>query len=377
MIAAIADVHLANHRRFGGATVAGLNDRARAILRALTEASTVAVENGAGALVVLGDLFDSAAPTPQLVAAAMAVLAPPRVPYPIHIMLGNHDLVSDDLGDHALGPFAHVPGVTVHTKPAIVHPTPGMELAIVPYQSGEARVWLPEVLDGLLGGQAPGTRRRVLALHLGIHDHCIRERHAWAEAAHDAVSTSLLIELCQEHDISQVIAGNWHRRESWEVVAVPNSGAIDILQVGALVPTGWDNAGLEGYGTVALIDGRSRRHVEVRGPRFVDVTCAAELDALPVRSTRHDLYVRWVAPPEDMVGVGEVLRQAVERHRIKGYTVQVEQSAVKAQAREAAVQVRSATTLTDALARYVRDAPFDPAVDRDEVLDRSREYLGT
>ena len=158
MLHAIADVHLANHKAFGGALDAGLNARARAVVTALRDVRDHFERANAGPseLIVLGDLFDTHHPSPQLVDAVMGAINQ-SYDVRVHMLVGNHDAASVAPGDHAMIPFRHLTGYEVHDRPAVVTTRGGDELVLVPYQPGIAREWLPEALGAILGPQG-GTR---------------------------------------------------------------------------------------------------------------------------------------------------------------------------------------------------------------------------
>lgn len=99
-ISFIADTHIANHRRFAGESRACINVRCHTTLNSLEQA----VESARGTLVVLGDIFDTVRPEPQVIAAVQLALWETHTTF---LLLGNHDMVSTQPGDHALGPLAH------------------------------------------------------------------------------------------------------------------------------------------------------------------------------------------------------------------------------------------------------------------------------
>ena len=93
--------------------------------------------------------------------------------------------------------------------------------------------------------------------------------------------------------MTSVIAGNWHKTHTWtvgEVVEIPAVGPailpnlpptkdteleglrqktpcrLSAVQCGALVPTGWDNPGLEGYGSLWFWDISEKRSLSPHTP---------------------------------------------------------------------------------------------------------------
>lgn len=377
-LAFVADVHVANHPIQGGPMISGVNQRAQAILDALHQAVREAAQLDCE-FVILGDLFDTAKPTPQLVAATMAALRiseSPDLQPQVLIMKGNHDEQSSARGDHALGPLAVHPesGVELFEEPRIVT-LPGGELWMVPFQTGPAKEWLPVVMAGLESTSSFVQGERVLALHLGIHDGDLRSANFWAEGAHDAIGVEQLVELCFKHRINGVYAGNWHARREWTVT--DQGHTVRILQVGTLAPTGWDNPGLEGYGTVAhWLDGHMGA-IEVPGPRFVNVRSQAELDDITLEAGVHNrLWVRRIAEPNDLDNARfEVEAIKHSSPTVMSAEVRVSKESIKAAAAQAATAARASGTLMDALEAYVAKLELPAGIDRAWVIEKARTYL--
>jgi hypothetical protein len=370
-IAFIADVHLANHRWRGGSLVAGVNTRARMILDALDAAVTVALKQQCHALVVCGDLFDGVRPEPQLETAAARIFArfaEDRL-YQVFILAGNHDLASDAAGDHALGPLGLLANVEVVEQPC-VRVTGTTTLWLVPYRQGNTREWLPGVLEDLQ--KATYQQRNgetVLALHAGIAD---ADTPPWLENAHDAIGAVRLNGLMLEHDVTFAAAGNWHVHQSW------SQDGCDIVQCGALVPTGFDNPGVDEYGSVIVWDGAVwQRHV-VPGPRFVTVRSAEEYRPLAARAGNGNLFVRWKAPAGT---VGAAAATLVADETVLGLaggeavpdTTDAEQAAVNTAATDAVAA--STGDWRGAVGRYVDALTLEPGVDRERVRERVTGYL--
>jgi hypothetical protein len=246
-IAWVADVHLANHKIYGGPVVAGLNARCRMVLDSLRAAYDIAAKALCKALIVNGDLFDTAKPSPQLIAAVQEVIKGGGLP--TFIMLGNHDMESAADGDHALGPLA--PVATLITKPTKLCISTGgideVEVWAVPFQPGKAEEWLPTVLAEVEGQPrvcSSASTPKLLALHLGLRD--LGKTPPWLMDAHDSVSIEQLAELCVQHGISCVTAGNWHDPRRWTLKGV------ELVQIGSMCPTGFDDLGHAG--TLAVVE---------------------------------------------------------------------------------------------------------------------------
>jgi hypothetical protein len=158
-IAFLADAHIANHRRCGGPLDAGLNRRAQSSLRALHRAIEVA-NCQADRVVILGDLFDSPRPSPQLIAAVQVALSESRL-RPL-LVVGNHEQVSSASGDHALGPLRPVADVV--DVPTWMT-TGGVMLAIVPFRAGNAA----DVLRSAMAEMSPLLHTPgLLCCHFGL-----------------------------------------------------------------------------------------------------------------------------------------------------------------------------------------------------------------
>ena len=213
----VADAHLANHRFQGGAASSGLNQRAQLVLQAIGASVDLACAHNCSWWASLGDLTDGTRPEPQLLAAVQAAVL--RDGLEVVFEKGNHEMVSDQPGDHSLGPLAALINGTVVDDAPLVLGKPGViDFIYVPFRPGPAKAWLPDALLQLQGGgpgvgqNPPSAPARVLALHLGIMDD---KTPAFIRNAPDAVEVQQLVDLCGAHGIGMVVAGNWHRRALW------------------------------------------------------------------------------------------------------------------------------------------------------------------
>jgi hypothetical protein len=367
MIAFIADLHIANHQKYGGAVKAGINRRCRLILDTLDRAVTRALEEKVAYLVVLGDLFDTARPEPQIVAETQRILG--RIP--TIVLLGNHDMVSDAAGDHSLGPLSPVPGLRVVEKPCVI-PVGEVDLVLVPFYPGPASEWLPVHLKELLGEKVPRgkSRRRVLGLHLGI---AADDTPHFLKGAEDSIAMGQLVPLLKALRIEAVLAGNWHSRRHW------TAQGCDVMQVGCLASTGWDNEGLENYGTLAFWDAaKGISFEEIPGPRFVKAKAGAGL--APYSQTPDDpngcsIFLRQVVSDADLLGASSsLLIEAVEKGLFTGAEVVLDDTKAVEAARTAAGAARSAATLGEALA-FVVGALDATEEDKAWVTTRVRSEL--
>lgn len=300
-IGVVADIHLANHRRGGAANVGGVNQRARYILDALSWAAA-AVEREDGVLAMAGDVFDTTAPAPWLVDASRRAVGQT----PVVAILGNHDRESTARGHHSLASLTT--RWTVLEAPRYVrHPrATWCDLMALPYAPEPAREYLPrafaEVAERL---DAEGSSRaRVALIHAGVEDD---QTAPWLRGAKDAIEAEALFALMAKHDVAVTVAGNWHDRRDW----VSANGLHRIVQAGALVPTGFDNAGIHGYGGLILLrpSAALARGVEVQlqviaGPRFLVVRAAPVIGgvAQDIEAQLLDAVRRALAKREDVTG---------------------------------------------------------------------------
>ncbi len=366
---AVADVHVGNHRRFGGQLRGSMNDRCRAILAVFGEAVSRAIAGGATSFVVAGDLIDYATPEPPIVRALQRALAPlRRAKVPTYLLAGNHEQTSLTPDDNALAPLA--PYATVVEGPMLGRLSPSApegSLVLVPFRPGVAEQWLPAVLEDILseegaaaGRNLPHDRRRVLVLHMGIRD---AETAPWLRDAQDAYGAQAVGELAARFGFSTVVAGNWHDHRSWAV------GKTAVVQVGALVPTGWDNPGLVGYGSLVSVgpDGWARE--ELPGPRFVKLGLGESL-SIPSELIPQTFVSATVAPEQV-----DAVRAGLSALPLAGLEVLADQTVAAVEARNAGAHARRSETFDEALAAFVEHMPLPEGVNRSAVARRAKGYV--
>lgn len=400
-IAFLADLHIANHRAHGGPVISGINRRCRLALDALKRAVEKAEAEGCAMLFILGDVFDTTRPEPQVTAAVQQIINPNKMV--VVIVEGNHDQISTDQGDHSLGPL--MPVATVISDPThwlerwhhVERNAPvadELDVWAVPFEPGPANEWLPRRLAeleedrNLKNTPANMTTKRVLVTHLGISDH---DTEPWMKATQDQVPAHLLGELAKQYGFSMVFAGNWHYHRVFNLAA---PGFPKAVQVGTLIPTGWDNPGLKGHGTMPIWDTKTNelRVHTIPGPRFLTVNGQENAptewhDALKLRGVPYGdtqpmpppngwhLYVRIKTTADKLAKEQAWLEGLKTRGAVIDGEVVLDDVEVRGQARTAATVARSAETLQSALAGYVAEMPLPDGVDRAEVLARSQRYL--
>lgn len=353
LVAFVADVHVSNPRWRGGPTEGGINTRGRLILGVLEAAVRRANARGAD-LVVLGDLFDASDPTPQLEAAVMAVLDQLDDHKEVHLVLGNHDVVSTSPGDHALGPLDRHPSRYVHARPALVE-CGGHRLTVVPYAPGDARAYIPAALDALGTAKHGGA---LLCLHAGL---IAEHTPPYLRGASNALEVDALGAILERYGLAGAIAGDWHVHAAWAVRQALRA-PVPVWQCGALVPTDFRNPGLAGYGSLCFWDGETLTREELPGPRFVVARTLGEwaacLNAVrtdpPTGVAPFPLYVRRVVDdPAQLAEATARMKAECDVGLFMGGEVVPGEGAARAVAREAARGVRSATTLRGQVAAHV------------------------
>jgi len=375
----IADLHVDNFARWGGPLRGGINDRGRAVLAAITEAVAASANSTREpVLVILGDIFNRSAPEPALIAAVQSVLAQhPRV----YVLVGNHDQESSDFGHNACAPLDAVDSVTVVEDPIAVTPygPEHFELLLVPFRPGPIMEWLPRLLD--TGANFPPEGPRALCLHAGISDSATPY---YLDDTSGSIAVDALARLCAKHRISHVFAGDWHRHQRWRKVV--DGHRVTIMQVGALAPNRFPpnyEHGDKGPCAVWLPASGKVEVVDIPGPRFykhrwssLDKEWTPNTNAVPAfvkltaRSDQADEAKEWL----------EALRVRAAlldngQPSLAGTELEIDRGAERAKARTASFEARQASSIDEAVARYVKAMPLEEGVDRDAVLDHVRRLM--
>ena len=254
LLAAVADVHLGNFRDFGGKTEAdGLNARGRLTVLTLGKARDRAAELGCR-LVVCGDLFHHKRPEPAIIAHAQMALNRARVA----IIPGNHDTIDATAmgGNTACATVGQQ--AVVYDNADWTQPQEDTAIYYVPF---DARMPMAQFLEERLHKQGAPFKQQALVTHVGVVDD---NSPPWLRDAGDAIHKDRLFDLMEREDIVVAFVGNYHQHREW------GRNGRKIVQIGALNPTGFGDAGLEGYGGLAVWYGGTNVVWEsVPGPRFV------------------------------------------------------------------------------------------------------------
>lgn len=264
----VADVHVGNHAVVGGETVGGINERCARILTVLSRVSRLAAAKKAE-LVVAGDLFDRDNAPPPLVRGVMDAFEP--LGGRARVIVGNHDMRTMHPTDNALAPLKEM---------AITEPSMTLSgIKAIPFDPRPVAAYLGESLDKLADREGV-----VMCGHFGVADE--RTPRELQHAA-DAIHVDQLVGIVAPRGIKTVIVGNWHNHEEWEL------DGVKVVQLGALVPTGWNNPGIDGYGGLAVVNtetGEVKWH-SMPGPRFLAVPFH-DFEAVCLQNPGFDLYVK-------------------------------------------------------------------------------------
>lgn len=391
-MAFVADVHVGVPRWCGGAVEVGLNRRGRMVVKLLRAAVERAHALGCAAFVVCGDLFDTSAPAPQVVAAVGRALTARHFPAGVHLLVGNHDMVSDAPGDNAMSPLALVEGITVHETPTWVtidasddppddfrapHVRRVAQVLMLPFRAGDSKVRLHEDVAAHPSPPDAMACPRLVAMHAGVID-ATTPLHL--KGAPDALHLSQVVALARAAGAGAVFAGNWHDRKVWEVTSDDNGQPVAVVQCGALVPTDFRNPGLDGYGTLGLWSPEFGATFEVLpGPRFLLAHDRAGFDrAVAAGRTTHSdcaLFVRWTATPQDFPGAVDAMREETTLGAFAGGDVVLLAEAARADVRAAVTDAQRPENLRDAAQRYVAGLPDVDDARRERVLNNVLNYL--
>tara|TARA_A100001391_G_scaffold204653_3_gene201119 strand:+ start:11497 stop:12705 length:1209 start_codon:yes stop_codon:yes gene_type:complete len=379
----VGDVHIGNHKRHGGRYVAGVNERCRLTLSALRNVykETAKRRPQAKYVVILGDLFDNPNVSPTMLYYTQDIIQYGKeLELETIIIQGNHDQASDHEDHNALGPLTHL--ATIINKPTVI--TEGEEqLFAIPFQSGKCTTWLTKHVRALseTGSQA-WVSSRLLAFHAGVVDD---STPGFLRNSDTAITKDKLLDLCNDCDISAAFAGHWHNAKSWQGYYHEDDRHINIIQAGALVPTGWGNEGFN-YGAIY-------EHVEaerrvgiismVPGPRFVTITPKDDIGSLKgakkknlIGETDLDnvIFARIKASETEIELANELLNAAMTADVIHSGEVLYASKTSEDTARQTAEKTKSSETLEEAIVNYTDTIQLDVYMDK-EFQPEARERI--
>lgn len=362
----VADVHLGNHIRFGGEVKSSINRRAQLVADTLRRAGERADQLGCSTIYLLGDLFDTHHPIPQLIDLAQRSMVGPEWV----LLVGNHDQKSPAPRDHAMAAMSRM----VAAEPSLSVP-PGTDTVFlaIPFGPGSSTEWIRKQVDVVLKEK---FRIDVLLIHAGVADD---STPPWLREADDAITVADLHAVMAKAGARRAFAGNWHSAQRWKLEDPPAA----IYQVGTLCPTGFDNPGLNGYGLLVMLDTETMEvdAEEIPGPRFVKVSSDDELRAVmaefgnfPQRE-QYSLFVEYQASVDVIDPVAARLGALEAEGLLAGWEILPDRSRSEKTAREAAQAASGQQTTEAALVAYVEAMELPADVDRGRVLELSRGFL--
>jgi len=188
---------------------------------------------------------------------------------------------------------------------------------------------------------------------------------AYMRGSTGSIDVAALRTLKEANGIEHVFSGDWHDRGDWH----PN-----IRQIGALVPTGWDNPGPY-YGNLVVFDSvtKSAMNHVIPGPRFLKLKHGEQLHRFPQKGMQ--VYVQYTVDPAQVVEATAALQEQIDNDEVVAGEIVVSKVATAAAAVSAATAARAAETFEEAVDAYLKAAPIAQGVDRDEVARRVRLYL--
>jgi DNA repair exonuclease SbcCD nuclease subunit len=263
-VAIVADVHLGNHRGWGGPVgTDGLNEAARLGVESLVEAIEIAKSAGCSVLIVAGDLFQTARPEPALIAAVQHAITAGELA--VVLIPGNHDMpdATAENGNTALAPLWDCAQI-VGSPERMVLST--FAIVAVPF---DARAPMRKVLDEcplLEKPNADESRRTILVTHVGVYDDSDAKSSPWVRLAKDGISDTEMFAIMKRAGIRLAFVGNFHEHRQWT-----DPDGRTIIQCGTLAPHSFSDAGTHQRGLVILTDGEMIKTSEARGVRFVNL----------------------------------------------------------------------------------------------------------
>jgi len=163
------------------------------------------------------------------------------------------------------------------------------------------------------------------------------------------------------HGLKHYIAGDWHEHRKWQV------NDCTVVQVGALCPTGWNNPGHTGYGSLICITDGVYSRIEIKGPRFIHGASREDVlkEVLKAKRAGNTPYVKAACP-------------AFEDPALEGAYIDWAPAIVKAQGavRVAAEHLKSATTLQECFHSYVEADDTIPQEMKADVLRTIEGLMG-
>ena len=376
----IADVHVGNHgpvqpsySLVSPVKSPLVNLRAREVLGVLKASVGVAQHHRACELVICGDLFDVPAPTAPFYLAVREALA--TFQGRIYLIAGNHEIASAHESDSPAAVLSKMLPDVRFIPPKASKLTPNGVLC-VGFPAGEDQAAAISVLRDHVRNHPSA---RVLATHLGV---ITDTTPPWGRQSAEALPVRAFQSL--GGNLQGVVLGNWHDAETVE-------GHPWIEQVGALCPTGFDNASAPHlYAQVLVLDeeGSRGRHF-VPAPRFLryDVPEGAPVpnfaeQLAPVLARKAagynfvtTLYLRFRCFPGDVPRVREEVAAqlpSIERE-VRGVVVLCDPTATREVSTEAPIV--TAVAADEHLFEYVLQVDVPTNVPRKRLMKTLKEMV--
>jgi hypothetical protein len=251
----LSDPHIENFRVLGGPVTAGVNLRCRLVGGAFARGLQLAGKVGCDRVAVLGDLFNTGKPSPEVIGVAADAIA--GSPVPVYVIPGNHDRSSDEPGNNALAALREVKNCVVVDEPLFLQPE-GVILA--PFSPRPPVEYFTELLE------RAGKGDWSILGHVGIVG---PDTSPFLINGRNIISVEQIFELglkapknCNLHVFA---SGDFHQHVIHEGVL----GAVNIVQVGALCQANFGDP-LE-VGKLCVLDssGGITEVYDVPGPRFL------------------------------------------------------------------------------------------------------------
>lgn len=357
-IGLLADCHIENHRVLGGPVTAGVNLRCRLVGDAFARGLQLAGKVGCDRVAVLGDLFNTGKPSPEVIGVAADAIA--SSPVPVYVIPGNHDRSSDEPGNNALAALVGTKNCIVVDEPAYLED--GVILA--PFSPRPPFDYFTDVLK--LAKPGP----KFLLGHCGI---------VGDSTAHFLLESRNAVSLAQIGDLSVLAgiqlgvdlrcfaSGDWHQH-----VVHEGLNGISVVQVGALCQANFGDP--REVGKLCVLDGGGITEFhDVTGPRFITLT-ASDLMWMPWHwgLQNHDVFLSVLCETqEDTATVGKILGEGPAF--VRGWKTELISTAK--QQTEVVEAVQGAVQVEDALQEWATAQPGVSQPVKDRAVQIALECL--
>jgi len=351
----LSDIHLENHRVLGGPVTAGVNLRCRLVGDAFARGLQLAGKVGCDRVAVLGDLFNTGKPSPEVIGVAADAIS--GSPVPVYVIPGNHDRSSDEPGNNALAALRKVKNCIVVDEPLFLQPE-GVILA--PFSPRPPVEYFTELLE------RAGEGDWSILGHVGIVG---PDTSPFLTGGRNIISVEQIFELGD--NLRVFASGDFHQHVIHEGVL----GAVNIVQVGALCQANFGDP-LE-VGKLCVLDTKRGGITEIHdvpGPRFLTLPFAdfnsSRGNATLAALDGCDLFFSIVCQDESEVcEVGNILDGA----DVRGWKTELVSTAK--QQTEVVEAVQGAVQVEDALQEWAAAQPGVSQAVKDRAVQIALECL--